>query len=96
MLAPQPNTGGAANSSPNFAMVSTLFCFFSRPQQALFGFNPGVTVLVEFDHLDQRPSKPATPGDKRASEALPIFEGSEVIHAERAVWCFVDCVALVL
>lgn len=49
-------------------------------QQALFGFNPGVTVLVEFDHVDKRPTKPATPGDRRASEALPIFEGSEV-HA---------------
>lgn len=47
-------------------------------QQKLFGFNPGVTILIEFDHVEKRPSKPATPGDKRASEALPIFEGSEV------------------
>lgn len=33
---------------------------------------------MEFDHVDKRPTKPATPGDRRASEALPIFEGSEV------------------
>lgn len=33
---------------------------------------------MEFDHADKRPSKAATPGDKRGSEALPIFEGSEV------------------
>lgn len=52
-------------------------------QQALFGINPGVTILVEFDHIDKRPTKPATPGDRRASEALPIFEGSEVCTARR-------------
>lgn len=37
-----------------------------------------MTILIEFDDVDKRPSKPATPGDKRISEALPIYEGSEV------------------
>ncbi|CAN0197194.1 unnamed protein product [Scytosiphon promiscuus] len=53
--------------------------------QALFGFNPGVTILVEFDHVDKRPTKPATPGDRRASEALPIFEGSEAVSGTATV-----------
>ena len=61
------------------ALFRCRFCHCtSAVQQALFGFNPGVTVLIEFDHVDKRPTKPATPGDKRASENLPIFEGSEV------------------
>ncbi|CAM9468496.1 unnamed protein product [Ectocarpus sp. 6 AP-2014] len=53
--------------------------------QALFGFNPGVTILVEFDHIDKRPTKPSTPGDRRASEALPIFEGSEAVSGTATV-----------
>lgn len=56
----------------------------SAAQQAFFGLNPGVTVLIEFDHVDKRPTKPATPGDKRASETLPIFEGSEVCFPQHA------------
>lgn len=64
--------------------VDLVYCRLS--QQALFGFNPGVTILVEFDHVDKRPCKPATPGDKRASEALPIFEGSEVRRGLPAVY----------
>lgn len=42
-------------------------------------------MLIEFDHIDKRPTKPATPGDRRASEALPIFEGSEVHFAVQGV-----------
>lgn len=38
--------------------------------------------------MDKRPTKPATPGDKRASEALPIFEGSEVCNAR---WTLLLC-----
>lgn len=70
-----------------YTMVS--LCLAPILQQALFGFNPGVTVLIEFDHIDKRPTKPATPGDRRASEALPIFEGSEVHFGVHVPTCFI-------
>ncbi len=64
------------------------YCAACSLQQALFGFKPEVTALIEFDHVDKRPTRPANPNDKRASEALPIFEGSEVrLYPSVAIAC---------
>jgi hypothetical protein len=62
--------------------------------QAWFGLQTGATILLEFDGADSRPSRPPTPGDKKATERLPIFVGNEVVVvANRNIVCQLEYIA---